>query len=62
MRPLAIAAAVVALVLAGCGGDSAEDKRSDAGKVYCETLQKNGILLEPMSQCLAEYDDATREP
>ncbi len=60
MRPLAVAAAVVALVLAGCGGD--DDARSDAGKTYCETLQDQGALLEPMSQCLAEYEDATREP
>jgi hypothetical protein len=60
--PLALAACVL---IAGCGGgdkSDAENKRDAAGKTYCEALQKAGGLLEPMSQCLKEYEQATREP
>lgn len=62
---IAILATFASLALASCGGDSksdTEDARKDAGKTYCEKLQKEGALLEPMSQCLKEYDDATKEP
>lgn len=47
------------LALTGCGGRSA---RRDAGHTFCQRLQKAGALLEPMSQCLREYEQATREP
>lgn len=55
---------VLALVasLAGCGGESAEDKRDRAGREWCEGLQDRGLLFEPMSRCLDEYERATREP
>ncbi len=54
-------ALLVAIGLAGCG-KSADDKRTDAGHTYCDRLQAKGLLLEPMSACLKEYADATKEP
>lgn len=62
MRPLLAVAVGLALALPACGGDDSEGNREQAGKTYCENLQKAGALLEPMSQCLKEYDEATREP
>lgn len=59
--PLAVAISVT-LALTACGGDDSEAKREEAGRTYCEALQKAGSLLEPMSQCLKEYEEATREP
>lgn len=53
--------ALAAAALTGCG-ESAEDKRDRAGREWCQSLQDRGLLFEPMSQCLDEYDRATREP
>lgn len=63
MRRLLTAVTITAsLALAACGGDDSESKRTEAGRTYCESLQKAGSLLEPMRQCLKEYETATREP
>lgn len=59
---LSLALAAVCITIAGCGGNDEESARKDAGKTYCQELQKAGGLLEPMSQCLKEYEEATREP
>jgi hypothetical protein len=50
------------LALAGCGTNSSEQERRDAGVAYCQRLQREGLLLEPMSRCLREYEAITREP
>lgn len=55
-----LASAAVLLLFSGCGNDG-DQARKDAGKAYCQALQKSGGLLEPMSQCLDEYAAATRE-
>jgi ABC-type glycerol-3-phosphate transport system substrate-binding protein len=63
MALLRSAAVAACLLLAGCGGSSNSNSDADvAGKTYCKALQRNGALLEPMSQCLREYAAATREP
>lgn len=57
-RPLVVLAVVIAL--AGCG-KAAEPEPASGAREWCESLQERGLLLEPMSRCLAEYEDATRE-
>jgi hypothetical protein len=48
---------VLLAVLSGCGA-SDEDKARDAAARWCERLQADGLLLEPMSRCIGEYMDA----
>lgn len=58
---IAIAAAVIAVVcVVWFAALRPTDERADAGRTYCTALQEKGLLLEPMSQCLAEYENATQ--
>jgi hypothetical protein len=50
-----------AVALAGCGS-SQHAPPERAGQQWCESLRDRGLLFEPMSRCLDEYDDAIRAP
>jgi hypothetical protein len=52
------AALAVVCVLASCGGESAADR---GAREWCEGLQADGLLFEPMSACIAEYHEMQRE-
>jgi hypothetical protein len=50
---------LVVCALVGCGSDAAPPRPAPAraGQAWCENLRARGLLLEPMSRCLNEYDE-----